>query len=170
MFITREELALRRIVFDKTYPPEQFRFTEQAMSAASPVQAKGAAELVGADVRVHGRVTARVSAACDCCTTPVELPIEQDFDLLYRPVSSIAAEEEIEVPPDELDVGFYTGNGIDLADVVKEQLILALPMKVVCRPDCCGLCAVCGADLNAGPCGCHETKDESPFASLLRNV
>ncbi|MGH9435935.1 MAG: DUF177 domain-containing protein, partial [Terriglobia bacterium] len=112
----------------------------------------------------------QVGAECARCTTSVDIPVEQDFDLLYRPVSSIARDEEIEVAPDELDVGFYPGDGIDLADVVKEQVILALPMKVVCREDCRGLCPACGIDLNAGPCHCQQPISESPFASLLKNA
>jgi uncharacterized protein len=96
----------------------------------------------------------------------VAIPVEEDFDLFYRPVSTIAREEEVELPEAELGVGFLSGDGIELADVVTEQVILAVPMKVVCRTDCRGLCPVCGANLNFEKCGCLRAKENSPFSSL----
>jgi uncharacterized protein len=81
-------------------------------------------------------------------------------------VESIARDEEIEVSADELDVGFFSGDGIALADVVTEQVILSMPMKVICRPDCRGLCPVCGADLNRVICDCPKARGDSPFAAL----
>jgi uncharacterized protein len=81
-------------------------------------------------------------------------------------MESIAREDEIEVPRDELEVGFYSGNGIMLADVVTEQVILAVPMKVICRPECQGLCPVCGINRNLEACGCLKAQGDSPFASL----
>jgi len=94
------------------------------------------------------------------------MAVERDFDLFYRPVASIAREEEVEVPPDELEVGFYSGVGIALAEVVAEQVILSLPMKMVCRTDCLGLCPVCGADRNHENCKCPPPEAGSPFAAL----
>jgi uncharacterized protein len=96
----------------------------------------------------------------------VAIPVEQDFDLLYRPVSTIAREEEVEVSEDELGVGFFSGDGIELADVVTEQVILSLPMKVICRADCQGFCPICKANLNFEKCSCLPIKESSPFSSL----
>jgi uncharacterized protein len=96
----------------------------------------------------------------------VGLPVERDFDLFYRPVQTIAREEDIEVSADELEVGFFSGDGIELADIVTEQVILSVPMKVVCRAGCQGLCPICGANRNVNPCYCVPPQDKSPFASL----
>jgi len=97
------------------------------------------------------------------------MPVERDFDLYYRPLKAIAREEEVEVPADELNVGFFSDSGIALEEVVAEQVILSVPMKVVCRVDCRGLCPVCGADRNRVNCGCatRQSGAESPFSSLL---
>lgn len=169
MFITREELDLHRIVLDEAYPARTFEYPGDESGSVGEVKVQGIAELVGADIRIHGRIAAEASAECARCTAPVNLAVEQDFDLIYRPASAIAREEEIEIPRDELDVGFYTGEGINLVDVVKEQVILALPMKVLCRPDCRGLCPSCGANLNGGACRCPQPQSESAFGSLLKN-
>jgi uncharacterized protein len=96
----------------------------------------------------------------------VAIPVVQDFDLSYRPVSTLVRAEEVELPTDELEVGFFSGDGIELADVVTEQVILALPMKIICRADCRGLCPVCGANLNFEKCGCLPAQEDSPFAFL----
>ncbi len=81
-------------------------------------------------------------------------------------MQSIAKEEEMEVPTGEMEVGFYTGDGIDTADVATEQVILFVPMKVVCSADCRGLCPDCGANRNLTPCDCAPRPKDSPFASL----
>jgi uncharacterized protein len=124
------------------------------------------AELVGAQIRIRGRVRTRLEASCDRCLASVGLPVEQDFDLSYRPVSTIAREGEVELPEDELGIGFFSGDGIELADVVTEQVILSVPMKVVCQPDCRGFCPVCRANLNFEKCSCLPAKETSPFSFL----
>lgn len=123
--------------------------------------------MAGAEIHIQGRLETQVQMECDRCVAPVKDPVEWDFDLYYRPVSNIARGEEIEIPRQELDIGFYSGEGIELTDLVREQLILALPMKVICSPDCRGFCPVCGTNLNITTCHCQSPGTESPFASLL---
>jgi uncharacterized protein len=81
-------------------------------------------------------------------------------------METIAKEEEIEIPADEMEVGFYSGDGIELADVATEQVILSVPMKVICGSECRGLCPVCGANRNLTRCDCAPAQHDSPFASL----
>ncbi len=66
------------------------------------------------------------------------------------------------------DVYPMTGDRLDLAEMLREQVILATPMQPLCREDCLGLCPVCGQDRNERPCGCPEERQESPFAVLKR--
>ena len=117
-------------------------------------------------VVLQGHLATSLEASCDRCLAPVEIPIDPDFDLFYRPLESIAKEEEVEVPDDEMEVGFYSGDGIELADIATEQVILAMPMKVVCSTDCQGLCPVCRVNRNSAHCDCAPPQQESPFASL----
>ena len=56
---------------------------------------------------------------------------------------------------------WYEGEEIDLSPLLRERLLLALPTLPLCRDDCRGLCARCGADLNAGPCGCAARRGRS---------
>lgn len=166
MRITLQELEHHRVVVSKAYTPGALGYQGAEFRQVGSVQVDAVAELVGSEIRIRGHLGTRLKASCDRCLGPVEIPVERDFDLFYRPMKAIAREEEVEIPEDELDVGFFSGDGIALADVVSEQAILALPMKVVCRPECLGLCPTCGADRNRETCPCLAPQEGSPFASL----
>lgn len=166
MLITLQELELHRVVISKAYAPGTLDFQSAEFRQAGPLQVDATAELVSSEIRIRGHLGTRVETSCDRCLGAVEIPVDRDFDLFYRPVKTIAREEEIEVPEDELEIGFYSGDGIQLTDVVREQVILAMPMKVICRPECLGLCPTCGAERNREACNCPAPERNSPFASL----
>jgi uncharacterized protein len=166
--ITVEELELHPIVISHTYTAGTLDCHGTSFRQVAPLKVDAVAELVGAEIHIRGRVGTSLEACCDRCLVSVGMPVERDFDLFYRPVSTIARAEEVELPEDELEVGFFSGNGIELADVVAEQVILSMPMKVVCQTDCRGLCPVCGANLNFEKCGCLPTPESSPFSFLKK--
>lgn len=168
MLITLRELELHRIAVSKTYPPDAFDFREAGVRQMGTLKVDAVAELVEQEIRIRGHLSARFEASCDRCLGRVEIPLEADFNLAYRSVAEIAREEEMEVPDDELAVGFYSGEGLALRDVVAEQVMLAVPMKVVCRPDCLGLCPTCGVNRNIESCGCSSKREDSPFAFLKK--
>ncbi|MBM4129290.1 MAG: DUF177 domain-containing protein, partial [Nitrospira sp.] len=90
-------------------------------------------------------------------------------DVVYHPVEELKAEEEHELRSEELDMGFYSGGGLDLLDLIKEQVMLNLPMKTLCAELCKGICPQCGADLNTGTCEC-EAKTIDPRLAVLKNL
>jgi uncharacterized protein len=161
-----EELEVHPIVVSKTYAAGTLDYHGADFRQAAPLKLDAVAELQGSEIRIRGRVGTSLEACCDRCLVSVAIPVERDFDLSYRPVSTIARAEEVELPEDELDVGFFSGDGIELTDVVTEQVILSMPMKVICQADCRGLCPVCGANLNLEKCGCLPTQENSPFSIL----
>lgn len=167
MLITRKELALRKITVDKTYPAGVFDDRGHMFRQVAPLRVQAVAELVNSDIRIRGHLDTRLEMECDRCVAQMELGVEQNFDLSYRPVSVIARAEEVEVNSDELEVGFYSGEGVELADMVREQVMLTLPMKRICRPDCQGLCPICGSNLNLKKCDCRQQAVNSPLAVLL---
>jgi DUF177 domain-containing protein len=164
--ITLEELELHKIAVSKTYASGALDYHGAEFRQVAPLKVAAEAELVGTEIRIRGHLGTHLEASCARCLGVVKLPIERDFDLFYRPLKSIAREEEIEIKTDELDVGFYSGNGIELGDVVMEQVILSVPMKLVCKVECLGLCPICGANRNVEQCHCSLPRGESPFASL----
>jgi uncharacterized protein len=68
--------------------------------------------------------------------------------------------------PDDMALSYYEGEEIDLTPLVHEQALLALPTRPLCSDDCRGLCSRCGANLNAGPCGCPAAPAEPRLAAL----
>ncbi len=166
MRITLAELEVHRVKASETFAPGALGFPEFRQTA--PLNIKVNAELLGTEIRIQGDLATRLEANCDRCLGPVEIPVKQHFDLFYRPMQTIATEEEVEIAEDEMEVGFYTGDGIELADVATEQVILSVPMKVICGEECQGLCPVCGANRNVKPCNCAPPQHDSPFASLKK--
>lgn len=76
--------------------------------------------------------------------------------------------DELDLGQDDLEFGYYEGDRFDLTDVIRERVLLAEPMKHLCRADCKGLCQRCGKNLNDGLCGCVEDLSDSRFAALKK--
>jgi uncharacterized protein len=104
---------------------------------------------------VLGTVYTSGTYICSRCLTPVSVDRKETLSGVYG--------TEAELPEDVLP---YNGEYIDLTETIRETLILSEPMKVLCRPDCKGLCPQCGADLNEGPCSCPTDKIDPRFAVL----
>lgn len=166
MRITLAELELHRVVASESFAPGTLDYHGAEFTQTAPLAINVIAELTGGEIRIWGHLATAVEADCDRCLGRVKIPVDHDFDLIYRPVGTIAKVAEVEIPADELEIGFYSGDGIEMADVATEQVILALPLKVVCRADCQGLCPVCRVNRNLTPCDCAPPAQDSPFAAL----
>ena len=158
MFLSVKEMELRKIRFDESFDPAQIEFASENLEQASPLHAVGSAEMLkntGGQVRIQGRYTVEVTAPCDRCLAPARFPLDAGFDLFYKPVSVIARVEEVEIDEGEAQIGFYENGGLELEDVLREQVLLALPMQRVCSEDCKGICPVCGKNRNEAECDCR---------------
>jgi len=122
----------------------------------------------GHDILVRGRLQGELGLSCGRCLEPFAAPVETDFDLLLVPAPQGEGPEEQELSAQELDLDFYTGETVDLEAIIREQVILMIPLKPLCREDCRGLCPVCGTNLNRESCTCQAEKSNSPFARLAK--
>jgi uncharacterized protein len=120
----------------------------------------------GAKVQLAGELIAAVSFDCDRCLKPLTIPVEQTFDLTYVP--PVRTEEEKELGDDDLLVAFYTDQVIDVDDLVREQIELAVPMSRLCSDKCRGLCPECGANLNEADCRCNPEDVDPRWAALTQ--
>lgn len=127
--------------------------------------------IAGASFRVRGRVKSSPILECSRCLRSFEFPIDIDFDFELAPSSSLGPEPEHELERSELDIEFYEGDEIDSQEIIREQILLALPMVPLHSEQCKGLCPVCGTDLNIADCGCNReiSGELSPF-SVLKNI
>jgi uncharacterized protein len=83
-------------------------------------------------------------------------------------MTSVARDDELHLNLDDTEIAFFEGDGLFLADILAEQVNLALPMKVICSPDCRGLCPHCGANLNNEECRCEKNGSDARLAPLAR--
>ncbi len=163
VFFHIRDLGLRPAPFDVELPPGAIDFLDPKIRQAGPLKAKGRAELVSAsldEIRVKGHVTVAMEADCDRCLEPAACPVDGDFELNYLPVTEGYGDDTV-IDPSEAEMGFYEDGGVELKDVLREYVLLSLPMQRLCRPECKGMCPVCGKNRNLGQCQCRtETADD----------
>ncbi|MGH9665987.1 MAG: YceD family protein, partial [Bryobacteraceae bacterium] len=107
------------------------------------------------EIRVTGHLNVRIEAECDRCLETARFPLDDSFDLYYRPAGSVDGRAETGIDEAESEIGFYEGGGLELNDVLREEILLQLPMQRVCNESCKGICPVCGQNRNLVECDCH---------------
>jgi uncharacterized protein len=137
------------------YPEGEPKLRSDDMRIVARPDLKARVTRAGREVRLAGSVRANVEVDCGRCLSPVSFTVNESFDLFYiPPINSIGSDQELVLAEEDLIVGFYQGDVIDLDDLVREQIELAVPMTRLCSDGCRGLCQKCGANLNEGACGC----------------
>ena len=122
----------------------------------------------GMELIFEGRLSAPMVAACARCAEDFKTPSARPFRFVLAPRAA-ADGADGRLRSEDLEFSLYDGDEIDLAPLVTEQLILALPSRALCREDCRGLCPHCGANLNQNQCGCvAEAAD--PRLAVLRTL
>jgi uncharacterized protein len=150
---------------DRTDEPSAFP-PEDDYAIAEPVRLTADLRKDHEKIRIAGRVASTLELACSRCLERFRVPVDATFDLLYLPAASEPKAGEQEVEEDDLGTSYYRDGVIDLADLVREQFYLALPMKPLCQDACRGLCAECGTNLNAGTCACTHAWEDPRLAPL----
>jgi uncharacterized protein len=168
--------AEERVV--RTWPASSFEGSED-FTVAAPVSFDAVVRKDKQAYRLVGRAATELEMNCSRCTEPFRAPVEAAFDLRYLPHRDNVGtggsvgqtfrsgvhgkhgrSDEHEIQEDDLSTAFYRDETIDLGELVREQVYLALPMKPLCSEACKGLCPQCGTNLNRGTCDCrHEWVD-----------
>jgi uncharacterized protein len=168
MFLDVKELAVRKIRIRKSYAPGTVDYRTGDFRQTEPLEVRASAELVEGQIRVTGELHTRLEMVCARCLEPVHEDISREFDLFYKPLTTMTKEEEERLKLDDTEIAFFEGEGMFLADVLAEQVLLALPMKAICRSDCRGLCPQCGVNLNNEECRCESHAADPRIAPLAR--
>ncbi len=174
MLITPLQLQDGPLHFDETIAPGALDFTLD-LRQATPVAVTGEADLIVEhrdthetveDIRVRAAYRGEFEVLCARCVEPVPMPMAGDFDLLFRPEGADAEAGERAITLDETEIGYYGKAGLLLEDVVREQVLLSLPGRTLCRPDCKGLCPRCGQNLNQSGCACERAPSDTRWNAL----
>lgn len=122
-------------------------------------------------LRVTGKIRSSPVLECSRCLENFTFAIDTELDIELAPVASLSAAAEHELAGGELDTEFYEGDVIEPVDLIKEQLLISIPMVPLHSPECKGLCSVCGTDLNKSECG-HQRNAPGDFGafSALNNL
>jgi uncharacterized protein len=166
VLITLEALEDEPLRFDEVFAANQVDFAVPGLRQVAPLHVKGVASAIEREIHIRGDLTTQVEMECARCLDPVTRAVKRDFDLFYEPLDQGPEGDELVVPKGEEELGFYSGEGVVLEDVAKEQVLLSLPMRTVCREDCKGLCPTCGINRNRESCKCKDTGGDPRWAAL----
>ncbi|MGD1076040.1 MAG: DUF177 domain-containing protein [Thermodesulfovibrionales bacterium] len=135
----------------------------------SPVKASLHIDKVSAEVLVQGTMQTLLELQCSRCLKPFSKETDLDVNVVYHPLEELKGEERHEIKDDELDTGFYQGDELDIQELVREQIILNIPLKPLCSESCKGICPKCGSDLSTDTCTC-EQRDPDPRLAVLKKL
>ena len=174
MLFRSRELELHPVEFEEELAPGAIDLGED-IRQRGPLKSSGRADLVEEhhgkrqlikDIRLQGRFSASVEMPCARCLEPIVHDLAGMFDLMYRPQGTDAGKHELSVTAADAEIGYYQGEGLLLEDALREQVVLALPLKAICREDCKGLCTHCGKNLNVESCSCAEPLQDPRWLAL----
>lgn len=174
MLITPLDLQNEPLMIDEAIAPGAIDYAPDTRQVG-PLPVRGKADLITEhrgpqevveDIRVRADYDGAFEVLCARCVDPVAVPLKGSFDLLFRPEGADAEAGERAITEDETEIGYYGKNGLELEDVVREQVLLTLPGRTLCKDDCKGLCAHCGQNLNDGTCNCAHTVTDPRWNAL----
>ena len=174
MQITIPDLQQEPLEFDQVLAPGAIDFGQDLRQIGN-FHASGRADLleehrgprdIVADIRLRASYRGSFEAPCARCVDPVAVPIEGEFDLIFKPLGTDGESSEQAISTSETEIGYYQNDSLALEDVLREQVLLSLPARTLCREDCKGLCPRCGSNLNNEKCDCDEIPVDSRWSAL----
>lgn len=154
--------------FAHIYGVDELILDEEEARLVSEATVTGRASRKGSVVRLLGIIRANVEVNCDRCAAPISAPLEVKFDTSFVPAEvERKAVEKVELQKDDLEYSIYEGETLDFDELVREQILLALPTRSLCKEECKGLCQTCGKNLNEGECGCAEKEIDPRWSALI---
>ncbi len=167
MRISLQQLQLHPVKFKVDIPAKEIEYDGRS-TQVSKLHAEGEASLVNnalGEIRIAGKLAVDMEAPCDRCLETAGCPIEKTFDLLYCPAEQLEGGED-EIREEESEVAYYRGSGLELSEVLREVVLLAMPMQLVCKESCKGICPSCGQNRNTQECDCRAEAVDDRWSKL----
>lgn len=140
----------------------------EGFSVSSPVKAELAVNKMANEVMITGNLSVELEMECSRCLRGLQQAQDLPVSVVYCPAEEMGPEKH-GLHDDEMDMGFYTGEELDLQELIREQIVLSVQMKPLCNEDCKGICPKCGIDLNTGTCTCVH-KETDPRLEVLKKL
>jgi len=170
MIVDLQSISRSPRYFNFTYQSDWWRKNEddvQVQGLAGPLVAKISVFREGKNYGVDGRLVGKLRLVCGRCLETYVFAVSRDFHLsLWLPVPLELVPDETELKKDDLVVRFIEDGNINLDDIIREQIYLSLPMKLLCKNGCEGLCPRCGVNLNNDTCRCSDGDGHPAFLKL----
>ncbi len=169
-----------KIRLDQVEEPLEWQETLEVSSAEldlpesieiGAIECRGKVRPMAESYLLRATLSCQQKLCCTRCLKPVTLPFSTDLDLILE-IGRESPDQERQLEPGDLDLLLLEDAVLDTRPILIEQVHLSIPMKPLCKEDCAGLCAGCGADLNSGACGCESVADPrwQALASLKRSA
>jgi len=132
----------------------------------SPVE--GEAVLVRTDrgILVEARLRTSVELTCSRCLTSFQYPITLNITEEYLPTADIVSGDFLSLPDEPGCFTIDNNHELSLVEAIRQHILLAVPMKPLCRWNCAGLCPTCGHNLNQGQCHCSIGQADPRWTKL----
>jgi uncharacterized protein len=168
MRIDVRELELGPRALQGEVPAADLEFDSAEIKVLGKILVDVTAERQAREVRIRGSFQVDVELRCSRCLEPVRFPVVARFDQFYESNAEHPLEGEIELQERDTEIAFFSGDFIEVSDIVREQILLALPMKPICQESCKGLCPHCGRNRNLEVCNCESLFVDPRFVQLLK--
>ncbi len=169
MVIDLSVLADKHKSFDFLLPREEVNLEDEAVKLNDDVRIEGELTKGIVETSVKGKIFAEVELECNRCLQPVRSNLEIPFEVNFVTPENYTNEREARLNLQDLEVSIFEGDKIDLSEITREQILLAVPIQILCQTDCKGLCQICGANRNLIDCNCEE-KEIDPRWQGLREL
>ncbi len=150
-------------------PTRDLHLDEEQVRASGEVVVRLTAEKQPqGGVRIRGNLGVEMELTCARCLDLLSYPLVADFNQYYQSNAHHSLLGEIALQKKDMEIGFFSGDFIDVSDIIREQILLGLPMKPLCRKGCRGLCLRCGKNRNHDRCSCGPVPVDPRLAPLLK--
>ncbi len=169
MIIDLSSVGAEPKTITRTFDVNEIDLAGEDVELTRPVEIAGEISKLGKKTTLTGTITTAISRDCTRCLEPVKSGLMFEFETSFLDADDADTKAEAEVAPEDLDVSLVEDGKVSLADIIREQILLALPIQNFCRQDCQGLCQKCGANLNLIDCKCTD-EDVDPRWAALKNL
>lgn len=127
-------------------------------------------DLGAGEIVARGSLSARFAVPCGRCLGPAPVTLDDPEVAFTFTATTPEALDEVELALEDPSTYAFSGEEIDLASLLREALVLALPIAPVCQEGCRGICSGCGAELNSETCRCTDTPADTPWQAALKRI